>query len=47
MCDVFGYACTCDYVKKDDPLFVRYEDLDNRVTVLERKWRPRDIANLR
>jgi hypothetical protein len=44
MCRIFG-LCTTDYNKKEDPLYKRYQRIDERVDDLT--WRPRDILDIR
>lgn len=50
LCNLFG-ICYTDYDKYSDPLYLKYEELDNRVDNLEykvdRMWKPRDLLDIR
>jgi hypothetical protein len=43
LCQWFGY-CTSNYNKHDDPIFMRYKEIDRRV---DRLWKPRDLLDIR
>lgn len=45
MCYLFN-QCSDGFVKRSDPLFIRYGNLDSRVNRLEREWRPRDLLDI-